>query len=188
MGGMTALRFAAEYPLRVRRLVVSGAPAIGSMPAVSMDVYFPQTEAELRDFNHALTPLEWNLPGFIARDYLRYRHPGEWVMRRVLDSAWRNRAALGSGVDQIKIPVLLLWGDRDLVAPLAGAEYLHKAIPQSNLVILTGCGHVAVHDCSGEATPAMRRFLVADVPPVGEIQRIAHEARLSDYLGQSDKK
>ena len=187
MGGMTALRFAAEYPQRVRRLVVSGAPAIGSTPAVSMDVYFPQTEAELRDFNHALTPLEWNLPGFVARDYLRYRHPTEWVMRRVLDGVLRNRAALANGVDQIKVPVLLVWGDKDLVAPLSGEEYLHTRMPQSDVVILTGCGHVAVHDCSGEATPAIRRFFLADAPPVGEVRRIAHKARLTDYLGQPDE-
>lgn len=43
----------------------------------------------------------------------------------------------------IKIPVLLLWGEKDKRAPVSIAYQMNKAIPGSRLKIIKGAGHVS---------------------------------------------
>src|SRR5206468_77464 len=47
-------------------------------------------------------------------------------------------ADLRDVLPRIEVPTLLLYGDKDVRAPLNGAEALHAAIPGSRLVVLTG--------------------------------------------------
>ncbi len=42
---------------------------------------------------------------------------------------------------EIKVPVLLLWGEDDTVTTMDVAEAFHKHIPNSKLVTIKGCGH-----------------------------------------------
>lgn len=42
---------------------------------------------------------------------------------------------------QIKVPVLLLWGEDDEVTTMNVAEMFHKLIPNSQLVTIKNCGH-----------------------------------------------
>jgi pimeloyl-ACP methyl ester carboxylesterase len=53
----------------------------------------------------------------------------------------------------IKVPTLLVSGDKDVRAPLAVAEDLHAAIPGSTLVVLSDAGHI----CNIEAPEAFNR-------------------------------
>lgn len=53
----------------------------------------------------------------------------------------------------IKVPTLLVYGDKDVRAPLAVAEDLHAAIPGSTLVVLSDAGHI----CNIEAPEAFNR-------------------------------
>jgi pimeloyl-ACP methyl ester carboxylesterase len=57
----------------------------------------------------------------------------------------------------IKVPTLLLYGDRDVRAPLEVAHALHAGIPGSALVILPGVGHA----CAVEAPDLFNRELRA---------------------------
>ncbi|MBT3783381.1 alpha/beta hydrolase [bacterium] len=43
---------------------------------------------------------------------------------------------------KISIPVLLLWGNRDLLIPLKIGKRLNKEIPHSELQIIADCGHI----------------------------------------------
>lgn len=43
--------------------------------------------------------------------------------------------------DQIKVPVTVIWGDRDRLCMPAGAEDLAKAIPHARIQMLAGIGH-----------------------------------------------
>jgi pimeloyl-ACP methyl ester carboxylesterase len=53
----------------------------------------------------------------------------------------------------IKVPTLLVYGDRDVRAPLPVAKDLHAAITGSTLVVLPDAGHL----CSLEAPQAFNR-------------------------------
>jgi pimeloyl-ACP methyl ester carboxylesterase len=59
----------------------------------------------------------------------------------------------------IKVPTLLLHGDRDVRSPFTVAEDLHAAIAGSELVVLPGAGHVCNLEAPGPFNRAVRRFL-----------------------------
>jgi pimeloyl-ACP methyl ester carboxylesterase len=81
---------------------------------------------------------------------MRSFHPaGFRAMARA--SAGNVREVLG----RIEVPTLLVYGDRDVRAPLAVAEDLHAAIPGSRLVVLPGVGHA----CSIEAPDGFNRVV-----------------------------
>ena len=60
---------------------------------------------------------------------------------------------------RIRIPTLLLYGDRDVRAPLTIAEDLQGAIPGSRLVVLPDTGHVVSLEAPAAFNAAVRDFL-----------------------------
>jgi pimeloyl-ACP methyl ester carboxylesterase len=60
---------------------------------------------------------------------------------------------------QVKVPTLLVYGDRDVRAPLAVAEDLQAAIPGSTLVVLPGVGHACNMEAPEEFNRVVRTFL-----------------------------
>ena len=49
---------------------------------------------------------------------------------------------LTSLLSQIKVPTLIIWGDRDRMTPLRDAYLMKKEISNSKLIILEGFSHV----------------------------------------------
>jgi pimeloyl-ACP methyl ester carboxylesterase len=59
----------------------------------------------------------------------------------------------------IKVPTLLLWGDGDRRSPLSVAEQFHAAIPNSELRLIPGAGHVSNMEKPDDFNTNVRRFL-----------------------------
>jgi pimeloyl-ACP methyl ester carboxylesterase len=59
----------------------------------------------------------------------------------------------------VEVPTLLVYGERDLRAPLTVAEALRAAIPASRLVVLPGVGHLCNIEAPVEFNAAVRDFL-----------------------------
>jgi sigma-B regulation protein RsbQ len=66
-----------------------------------------------------------------------------------------NRADLG----KVTIPTLILQCSEDVIAPLAVGAYVHKQIPNSELVILKATGHCPNLSAPEEVISAMRGFV-----------------------------
>jgi haloalkane dehalogenase len=47
---------------------------------------------------------------------------------------------------QLGVPTLILWGERDTFAPVAGAHRFHSEIPSSKLVLIADGGHFVFED------------------------------------------
>jgi pimeloyl-ACP methyl ester carboxylesterase len=60
---------------------------------------------------------------------------------------------------RVDVPTLLVYGDRDVRAPLTVAETLHAAISGSRLVVLPDAGHVCNIEAPIEFNDAVRDFL-----------------------------
>jgi pimeloyl-ACP methyl ester carboxylesterase len=60
---------------------------------------------------------------------------------------------------QIKIPVLLLWGEKDALIPVANAADYQKDLPDVRLALLPGLGHVPQEEAPAVSLAPVRAFL-----------------------------
>ena len=63
---------------------------------------------------------------------------------------WTGKEATDGLLAELKMPVLIVWGGDDQITPLSQGEKMHALIPQSQLVVIPGCGHLAPDQCATE--------------------------------------
>lgn len=59
----------------------------------------------------------------------------------------------------VKVRTLILQSEQDAIAPLAVGEYVHRCLPESQLVVMKATGHCPHLSAPKEVIQAMRRFL-----------------------------
>ena len=52
-----------------------------------------------------------------------------------------------------RLPILLVWGDRDCTVSLSSARRLKRKLRASKLIVLAGCGHSVFEDKPEESNP-----------------------------------
>ena len=62
---------------------------------------------------------------------------------------------------RLRTPSLILQCSEDIIAPREVGEYVHRALPQSRLVLMRATGHCPNLSAPGETIAAMREFLSA---------------------------
>jgi pimeloyl-ACP methyl ester carboxylesterase len=174
MGGWIALEFAAQSPQRVRRLALLDSAGMKFTPTFDLRLLSPHTMAEMQALEKVMTPHPRRLPAFITHDLLRVLRDEGWVIRRTVANMVTMREVVDGKLAGVTMPVLLVWGKQDVLTPLSVADEMHREMPQSVLVVLDGCGHIAPIECHDRVLPEMQRFLAAEPPlPAGvhEVQR-----------------
>jgi pimeloyl-ACP methyl ester carboxylesterase len=159
MGGGIAQHVAFRHPERVRRLMLFASVGIKHAPIFDLRLFTPTTPAELDQLEALLMPHPPKVPGFVARDVLRHSKKNAWVIHRALDSMRTGQDATDSLLPQLKMPVLIVWGDADRILPLELGEKMHRLVPQSELVVTFGCGHLAPVQCSALIGPKVVEFV-----------------------------
>lgn len=159
MGGWIVQRVAADHPERVRKLMLFDSAGIYAKPEWDTGLFTPSTAAELDQLDALLMPHPPHVPGFVAHDILRISKQNAWVIHRALAAMLTGRDATDSLLPGLKMPVLILWGAEDHITPLSEAETLHKLIPQSQLEVFPGCGHLAPAQCAGQIGPRAVEFV-----------------------------
>lgn len=84
------------------------------------------------------------------------RHGAIRTARKVLAAdpdAWTSR------YPGIRVPTLLLWGDRDRIVPLETGRRLEQALPRARLAVVEECGHVPQEEKPRESLERVRTFL-----------------------------
>ena len=161
MGGWVALKFAAAHPERVHTLTLIDSAGF-DFNAPDPKILRPHTPQELQAMAAWFSPKAAPIPGFLARDILRVMGEQDRVLASALDSMYSRRDVMDGKVGGLTMPVLLLWGSRDVLTPLATASAMHAQMPRSTLRIIEGCGHVALTECHDQAVPAIVAFLKAN--------------------------
>lgn len=164
MGGWISLKFAADHPERVHRLILLDSAGL-RFDAVNAPLLRPKTEADLARMMQVLTPHPPHIPSFYAADLLRDFVREDWIIDRALKSMYTGKDLMDGRLSTVKTPVLLVWGKEDVLTPPTLGEQMHKSIPQSELEIFDGCGHLAPVECSNEVGRAMVQFLKAGNTP-----------------------
>jgi pimeloyl-ACP methyl ester carboxylesterase len=158
MGGWIAVLVAAQHPERVSRLMLFDAAGLDVPPTFDTALFTPSTAAQLDELKALLSPQPQPIPAFIARDILRNFRRNGWVVERALATMLTAQDVVDNVLPQLKMPVLLVWGSLDRVTPLDRGETMHRLIPQSQLVVFPGCGHMAPIECSAAVGPKVVAF------------------------------
>ena len=158
MGGWISEIVAAEHPDRVGRLMLFDAAGLNVVPDWNTDLFTPTTPAELDDLDALLMPHPPQVPGFVARDIVRAIEKDAWVVKRTTASMRTGRDTTDSLLPQLKMPVLIVWGDLDRITPLSQGDAIHRLIPQSEMEVFAGCGHLAPLECAQAIGPRVVSF------------------------------
>jgi len=74
-------------------------------------------------------------------------------------SAMRDRPDMTEVLTSIKTPTLVLVGDADEITPPAVAQSMQKKMPNAELVIVQGAGHMSPLEQPAQVNRAIRNFL-----------------------------
>ena len=159
MGGWIALRLAAMHPERVQRLVLIDSIGLDFRTPLDESAFAPETMAQARRLLWLQSDDFAKLPGFVVEDFLRRARREGWLLRASMHSMLSRRDVLDGKLQRVTMPVLIVWGTNDRLAPPSLAARLHRELPQSRVVMIEGCGHLAVIECRAKAMPAITQFL-----------------------------
>jgi non-heme chloroperoxidase len=149
MGSAVALRFAIDHPDRTSGLVLVGASAsIGANPnaretwnALLSRLTNPVDPEFIREgLKKTLAqPVPQALFESLVRENLKVP---TFVWRAALDARWRAEGDFAGELAKITVPTLIVWGDRDVRYTRSEQEIIAAAIPDSQLVVYPGAGHL----------------------------------------------
>jgi pimeloyl-ACP methyl ester carboxylesterase len=178
MGGWIAMRVALDQPQRIRRLMVFDSAGIRFALNWDTTLFEPNTPEKLRALDDLLMPdPPPRVPGFIARAVFRFVNRHGWVVRRNMESMLTLKDLLDGQLGALKMPVLIVWGRQDHLIPYTVGEQMHHDIPQSEMQIFDGCGHLAPGQCASRVGPVVTGFLDEARPMAGrqaEIGRLGY--------------
>ncbi len=164
MGGWVALKFALDHPERVRRIILVDSAGLTFKPPFDLALFRPANADQAQQLVALLTPQAARIPRFMARDLVRQMLPTRWVVQRALKSMLAGSDLLDGKLSNIREPVLIVWGKQDAMIPLASGDEMHRQMPQSQLAIFDGCGHMMPVECSGRLASEIRPFLDSEPP------------------------
>jgi pimeloyl-ACP methyl ester carboxylesterase len=158
MGGWIAVLVAAEHPERVSRLTLFDSAGLDVQPTFDTALFTPSTVDQLNQLEALLSPHPQPIPAFIAHDILRNFRRDGWIVQHALATMLTGQDAVDKVLPQFKMPVLLVWGSLDQITPPSDGEMMHRLIPQSQLDVFPGCGHMAPLECSAAVGPKVVAF------------------------------
>ena len=184
LGGEVAWRVASLAPQRVDRLVLVDATGYDVAPERIPPGFLMAGLPVLGRIGDHLLMKGWVeatlrsvygdpsrvTPELVDRHY-------ELLLRAGNRPALRQRLGqLAAGQDvariaALRLPVLLLWGERDALVPLAAARRFAADVPGSRLVLLPGLGHVPQEEDPAASLAPVRGFLPPAPAAIGALQR-----------------
>jgi len=159
MGGAIVQHVAAADPERVQQLMLFDSAGLFVLPKWDIALFTPRSDAEVARLDALLMPNPPKVPHFVAKDILRVSDHRAWIIHRALDSMLTGQDATDKLLPKLTMPVLILWGAEDQITPESQGETMHTLIPQSKLVVIPGCGHLAPGQCAAQMASPVVDFL-----------------------------
>jgi len=170
LGGYVAWNYARRHPEKVDRLVLIDSAGYPHEPPLA--VWLMQMPL-MRDLSGHFSPRP--IVAASVRDV--YGHPEQVtdvLIQRYQDLLRRegSRPAVtdlisslkfdGSGVKEVRVPTLILWGAKDRWIPPAHAALFHRDIAGSRVILYSDLGHVPMEEDPARTADDVARFLESD--------------------------
>lgn len=184
LGGGVAMQFTYQFPEMVERLVLVSSGGLG--PEVSpilraaalpgADLFIGATAEIGQRVGSALgrglgaigmrpnADLAEVARGYASLADAERRKAFLATLHPVVGTAGQRVAAVDRLYLAEALPLLIIWGKRDPIIPVAHAEEAHRALPNSRLEIFEGAGHLPQLEEPGRFVAALERFLAETEP------------------------
>jgi len=178
MGGTVSLSVAIRYPERVSKVVVVGSPIVGSSLApllkiagyrASAFVLFNMMgpfRAFMKYYYSRMICSDPRFPDMMDRDLSKTT-----LESFLLSIASLRRTDLRPMLDQIKIPAMGIYGDRDVIVHPKQWQPMQKGIPQAQIERFPTAGHFLMLEEPKDFGERLKAFLDKDYgTPVSQAQ------------------
>jgi pimeloyl-ACP methyl ester carboxylesterase len=170
MGGGLALAISIKYPHRVQSLVLIDALAF----PIKLPFYFATTRLMgkwTKPFigkamtKQILKQVMYD-PQKISEEQIDayvfpFHTPGgkDAFIKTIQNFNPRDLESLALHFKEIKVPLLIIWGEKDSWMPLPYFKRLSQAFPQATTVVIPHCGHIPQEECPVEVNKVLLQFL-----------------------------
>jgi 3-oxoadipate enol-lactonase len=163
MGGYIALAFMAQYPDRVKGLILANTRALPDSDEARQTRLANAARVHTEGVSFLIDAMAPKMLGPAAKPDLAItvrsimsRQRANGIASALLGMAARpDRMAL---LPFIKVPALIITGSADALIPPADSEAMHHAITQSTLATLSDAGHLSNLDKADGFNDALRAF------------------------------
>lgn len=169
MGGTVSLSVAIQFPERVRKVVVIGSPIIGSSLSFLLKMFGRDTIAHVVYYNLWALKLGFRiLAPFYSQDKRWAQMMNRDLSRTTLKSflisiASLRRTDLRSSLNKIDIPVMGMYGDKDIVVHPKQWKLLLDGVPHARIDRYKTAGHFIMLDEPSEFLESLKLFLDCEV-------------------------
>ena len=184
MGGTVSLSVAIRFPGRVRKVVVIGSPIVGSSLSFLLKWFGRRPIAYMIYHNLWAFKLSFRL---LAPLYSRDPRWPDMMDRDIssttlesflLSIASLRKTDLRSNLEKIKVPVMGMYGNRDIVVSPHQWKPLLTGVPHARIERYNHSGHFIMLDDPAPFMDTLRDFLDAEIITAHEPLQVA--ANLSD--------
>jgi len=165
MGGTVSLLTTLQYPERVSKVVVIGSPIVGSSLAFLLKLAGYSWIASL--VFHTMWALRFGLrvtAPVISKNPEFYSMIERDLSRTTLESFFLSIASLRKtdlrpSLDEITIPTMGMYGDRDVIVSPKQRDVLKSGVPQAQIARFHNAGHFIMLDESQTFQETLKKFL-----------------------------
>ncbi|OGZ57530.1 MAG: hypothetical protein A3B96_00305 [Candidatus Spechtbacteria bacterium RIFCSPHIGHO2_02_FULL_43_15b] len=158
-GGQIAISWASNQNPKIKALILMGAARIAKHKKLKAQIFVFFTKIGNLPFEipmiKSLRPLVRKIWYKLAgeKDYYKSSE----LMRKTMGLVLAQE--VGDRLQKIKIPALILWGDKDMVTPLADGKIINQSVQNSKLLVLPGAGHAINAEMPNEVSKAILEFI-----------------------------
>jgi haloalkane dehalogenase len=167
-GGLIGLRWACENPDAVRALVISSSGFFpdGKWHGMAQALRTPEVGEQVlggldrAGFGALLRSTSGAFDDAALDEY--WKGLADDAHRRNSLELYRSgdfEKLAGYRLADLGVPVLLIWGESDEFAPLAGAHRFERELPDTELVVIEGAGHFVWDEQPERCAAALTAFL-----------------------------
>ncbi|UJR26603.1 hypothetical protein I4U23_007923 [Adineta vaga] len=176
MGGYIVQRFTELYPSKVSKLILccsvglnNPKPAPILMSILSIPIFGPLVfKIVMQRGDSPRIRSQWAYPD--SDKYKQYlnlflqtcqQHAGylRSLLSTILYLDFESALKSIEKINQLNIPILIIWGDKDTLIPVENAYQYNRSYKNSSLIIVPGANHSLLIEHSKEAIDAIKTFL-----------------------------
>ncbi len=157
MGGYMAAKFASQQSHRVQKLAMIAPYGLHVPEHPTIDIIATPPDKLVSMLVSNFDTLKRSLPEKPDAEFIATRvREAESFARMFAEHP--SDLKLPRHLHRVKMPTLIVWGDEDKLIPVEQAPYWRKLVPNAEVMIVKGAGHLVQRD-KPEVVEAIGKFL-----------------------------